>query len=175
MVTEPTSKAQGNGANSPATVDKSTGEIVESKRPFSDAELRNLDSIEGIRALLGDQIAQATDMGNGFAILDSKGKSRLCGVPLVFLHWSFNQGDNGEFASALVVQTDNTGAVVGKYVVNDGSTGIYQQLREYTDDKQTNRGLFAPRGLRQSDYTTTDDKGNEIAATTFYIDTSPVA
>lgn len=174
MVSNPAQETQAQSGNSPASVDKSTGEIVESKRPFSDAELRNLNSFEGIRSLLGDAIADATEMGNGFAILDSEGKSRLVGVPTVFLHWTFNSGDQGEFVSALCVTTDSSGSITGKYVVNDGSTGIYQQLREYTDDKHVTQGLFAPKGLRRSDYTV-EVNGKDIEATTFYVDTSPVA
>lgn len=156
-------------------VNKGTGEITESKRPFSDAELRNLTTLDGVRALLGDQIAQASDFGNGFAILDANGKARLVDVPLLFLHWTFNKGDMGEFVSALVVQTDKMANVVGKFVLNDGSTGIYRQLRDITTDTGMDRGLFVANGLRRSDYTFVDEDGTEKPATTFYIDMTPAA
>lgn len=158
-----------------ADVDKRTGELVESKRPFSDDELRNIDSLASIGALLGDKIGSATDLGSGFALLDTPGKRRLCGVPLLILMWNFSQGDMGEFVSAHVVSLDPTGKVTGKYVINDGSTGVYRQLKDWTERTGERQGLHVPRGLRASDYTFTDTDGVEKPATTFYIDTAPAA
>lgn len=171
MVTE----SEKQGKASAEVVNKATGEIVESKRPFSDDELRNLDSLDSIRSLLGDKVGTATDLGSGFAVLDTDQKRRLVGVPLLFVFWTFNDGEQGEFVSAHVVQLDASGKIVGKFIVNDGSTGILAQLTEYTERTGSNRGLFVPRGLRASDYTFTGDDGKEHPATTFYIDTTPAA
>jgi len=158
-------------------VDPKTGEIVKAtKQPFSDDELRALEGLDSIKGLLGDKIGDATDLGSGFAVLDTDQKRRLVGVPLLFLFWGFNKGDQGDFVSAHVVQTDMRGQVVGKFIINDGSTGILNQLREYTNRTGSMQGLFAPKGLRASDYTYTDEKtGEDKPATTFYIDTSPAA
>lgn len=160
-------------------VDPVTGEIVKAQRqPYSEEELRNLNSLESIKALLGDtQVTQAADLGSGFALLDTEGKRRLVGVPVLFLFWTFNKGTQGsaEFVSAHVVQTDNLGNVVGKFIINDGSTGIYQQLKDFTARTGQSKGLYAARGLRASDYTFTNDAGQDQDATTFYIDTSAPA
>ena len=174
MVSNDSASRKGTGQ----AVDTVTGEIAETKRPFSDDELRNLDSLDSIRALLGDKVGNATDLGSGFAVLETEQKRRLIGVPLLFVFWTFNdsdKGDTGEFVSAHVVQLDASGKVVGKWIVNDGSTGIYAQLHEYTERTGASQGLFVPKGLRASDYTITDDGGREKAATTFYIDTTPAA
>lgn len=157
-------------------VDPVTGEIVKaSKQPFSDEELRNLNSLDSVKALLGDKVATASDLGSGFAVLDTDQKRRLVGVPLLFLFWQFNNGKQGDFVSAHVVQYDPRGQIVGKFVINDGSTGIMEQLREFTNRTGQSQGMFAERGLRASDYTYTDDDGIDKPATTFYIDTSPAA
>ena len=153
-------------------VNPSTGEIT--KRPFSDDELRNIESLDSLRALLGDKIGQATDLGSGFAVLDSDDKRRLVGVPLMFVFWTFNDGDNGEFVSAHVVQFDRAGKINGKFIINDGSTGILAQLKEYSERTGSQRGLFVEKGLRASDYRVEID-GKEQPATTFYIDTTPAA
>lgn len=155
-------------------VNPSTGEIT--KRPFSDEELRNLDSLDSIKALLGEQVGNATDLGSGFVVLDKESKRRICGVPLLFLFWQFSDGigEKGEKVTAHVVQLSPDGVVSGKFIINDGSTGIYEQLKEYTSRTNASKGLFVPKGLRASDYITTIN-GRDEAATTYYIDTSPAA
>lgn len=163
--------------NSMPLVNPETGEVikVEKNAGLSDDQLRALDSLEGLQQALGIPIAQSTDLGTGFAVLDKEGKRRLVGVPLLFVFWQFNNGDQGVFVSTHVVQVDMMGKLVGKYIINDGSTGICQQLRDYTEHTQSFKGLFAPKGLRASDYDFTDEQGNTSKATTFYIDTSPAA
>lgn len=162
--------------NPPAeSVDKATGEIVKANRPFSDDELRNITSLDSIKALIGDKVANATDLGSGFAVLDTDQKRRLVDVPCLFLFWSFHLGTQGEFVSAHVVTLGANGDVKDKFIINDGSTGIYAQLKEFTDRTGDSQGMFVPKGLRASDYTYTDDDGKEKPATTFYIDTTPAA
>jgi hypothetical protein len=162
--------------DSTVTVDESTGEIVTTKRQFSDDELRNIDSLDAIKALLGERVANAADLGSGFAVLRDEQKRRLVGVPLLFLMWAFSKSDlndAGEKVSAHVVQLDNTSKVVGKFIINAGSFGIYEQLKEFTERTGESKGLFAPNGLRVSDYKFTDDEGREKPASTYYIDTTP--
>ena len=166
---------QDKGSTGQEVVDTKTGEVTQVKRPFSDNELRNLTSLDSIRALLGDKIGTATDLGSGFAVLSDEQKRRLVGVPCIFLFWNFNtEGKFGTFVSAHVVTLDGAGQVKDKFIINDGSTGIRQQLEEYTERTGESRGMFVPNGLRASDYTYTDpDDGKDKPATTFYIDTAP--
>lgn len=142
---------------------------------FKNDELRSIENLDDIRTLLGGEVINAaTEIGNGFSIMDSEQKNRLCGVPVLFLSWDVNVGDHGLFVSAYVVELDKNGKVVGKWIVNDGSmkSGMGQQLKELTDEKGIKRGLYAPNGLRRSDYTFTNDKGEESPASTYYVDLS---
>ena len=90
----------------------------------------------------------------------------------------------GEFvssASVLVNRLSEYGP--GLTVVNDGSTGIYAQLRSIeaervADGTDVIRPLYCEHGLRRSDYDRKDESGNVIMndktgkperATTFYL------
>lgn len=120
-----------------------------------------------LKALEGaGEVMSAAELGNGWGVLGSKEKGRLVGVPLLVLSYQFNEGDNGEFVSAQVVTNSE------RLIVNDGSTGIYQQLKDLAENGET-RAIYCKHGLRRSDYTYTDPKTKEEKeATTFYLDTS---
>lgn len=113
-----------------------------------------------------DAIISAAELGTGWTVLATNEKSRLVGVPLIVLDWQFNDGDNGEFVSARVLTKANE-----RLVVNDGSTGICQQLRELEMREET-RAIFCKRGLRVSEYEYEDKDGSKRPAKTFYLDTS---
>ena len=132
---------------------------------FDDESLAKLESIEDIQNLAGQSFSDAADLGSGFALLENK--DRLIGVPCIFVSWRTNRGDYGDFVSANVVTHDDNGRITGKFVINDGSTGLAQQL--------ATSGLQAPlrakHGLRRSDYEY-DGPDGPVPASTYYIDTS---
>lgn len=158
-------------------------------RLFEEGDLRNIDSFEAALQLAagvhGDLADASKEIGDGFALLDEAGKRRLVGVPLIFMEWSFYDGDYGsKFVAARVVARNPDGGV-SKYIINDGSTGICDMLAKY--QKETGRfgGLVARMGLRASEYTYCAECGSVVnpdidaehrrdhkAATTYYIDTS---
>lgn len=113
-----------------------------------------------------DGIISSTELGSGWAVLATTEKGRLVGVPLIVLDWTFNDGDNGEFVSARVITKPGE-----RLVINDGSTGICQQLRELEMREET-RAIFCKRGLRVSEYDYTDKDGTKRPAKTFYLDTA---
>lgn len=120
-------------------------------------------------------------LGDGFAILSTEQKDQLIGLPIAFMEWRFNKGDMGEFVSARVlVRVGDGPGDIKKVIINDGSTGIYRQLKQYTDQYGTNTSLIAKNGLKRSDYTfEVEDKANpgqmlQRPASTYYIDTSAV-
>jgi hypothetical protein len=155
----------------------------------TDEQLAALDSIGAIQDLMGPEVADASDLGSGFAVLENH--DALIGRPCMFLFWNFYPGKYGDdFVAAHVVTFDGTdGKITGKYVINDGSTGIRDQLKSITATKN----LLARRGLRKSEYkfcetcNRTLDKAEEsthvaenkghkvIDAATYYIDTTAVA
>jgi hypothetical protein len=129
------------------------------------------DALALAKEIYGEESVQlASDaIGDGFALTDNK--DQFIGKPCIFLKWTFSQGDfidpktkeKREFASIRVVTPG------GKYVINDGSTGICDQLRQFTMENFGRQGgLISARGLRRSDY----EHPEYGSATTYYIDTS---
>lgn len=113
-----------------------------------------------------DVIAVAADvLGDGFRIVEDK--DTLIGVSFFALSWNFVVGDHGEYVIVRAITQDDQ-----KLLITDGSTGIRDMLSHYS--KQTGRygGLFCRKGLRRSDYTYTNDKGEERDASTYYLDVS---
>ena len=129
-------------------------------------DLRNITSFEDAARLAAEQnggelFVASEELGDGFALLENK--DQLIDVPLVIMDWSFHEGDHGEFVSAHVVTRPGD-----KFIVNDGSTGIYAQLRAFSDARGKFGGLAVNRGLRRSDYT----HPVHGPATTYYLSTS---
>lgn len=100
--------------------------------------------------LHGDVVNAAEVLGNGFTNADDKG--RYVGVPLLVISWEFQDSDvkaNAQYAVLFCMTKQGE-----KIVITDGSTGIYQQLREYTARTGINGGLIMPNGLSESNYET---------------------
>lgn len=132
---------------------------------FVPAQLREL-SFEQLQIALGapTQAEEAIGTDQFGPILSDK--NVLVGVPFLAVHWEFHEGEFGEFVSMWVLAENDA-----RYIVNDGSTGIYAQLRELTDKDGQTSMLMCKHGLRASDYDATLQNGKTIPATTHYIDT----
>lgn len=140
-----------------ATVVEETvsAELVESDG-YSDTALKNIESFEDAANLAAETygLANAADiLGDGFNLVKGDpAKRRLVGQPMVVMEWKFYPGDFGaEFVAMRVVTMGDQGAAV-KSIVTDGSTGIYQQLREMTDAYGRKGGMIVHSGLRESSY-----------------------
>lgn len=135
-----------------------------------------LDAMRLLTEELGaEQIGDSLDLGDGYPILDDKGK--LEGQSLIFIDWTFIPSDKvpalkegeelwpgrGFFTTARVVTSDNR-----KFRVNDGSRGMHQQLWEYSQKTGRQVALVARGGLKGSHYTLDDG----TTGLTYYIDTS---
>ncbi|SRR6266536_2175924 len=143
---------------------------------FDDLQLSEIktfeDAIRAVEGVFGEVTDAAEELGTGFAVLPTDDKSKLVGIPLIFVQWRFNTGDNGEFVSATAVAQTAPG-VSARYIINDGSTGIRDQLKAYTEKTGKTGGLAARRGLRVSNYDYEDPKTGEVKrAKTYYVDTS---
>lgn len=139
---------------------------------FDEDALRSLSSFDDVLALMaetGVEVDRADEvLGDGFTVINDK--SILVGAPSMFMEWHFNEGNMGKFVSARVVSR-LPGNAMGKFIINDGSTGLMEQLQRYSMKTGKFGGLMVPRGLRRSDYDVTIE-GETRSATTFYLDLS---
>lgn len=140
---------------------------------FSDAQLRGVDSFDAAMALVteayGDVLDAAEEIGSGFTKLENK--NRLVGLTFLIVTYTFSDGDfrdeNGflqKFVSVRIVT--RTGE---KLWFTDGGTGIYRQLEDLSVRSGRNGGVLVTDGLRVSEYTWIDDKGNEQPGVTHYL------
>jgi hypothetical protein len=141
-----------------ALVAKDERHAVSIRERYSDEELRSVKDYASALALVTEtmgavQNLEEFEIGNGFRILDDKDKSRLVGVSFIMLSIQFNSGDFGEFASVTLVTQHGD-----RIVMNDGSTGIYAQLRDVVKSGRYG-GIAVPRGLRVSEYKTCKECG----------------
>lgn len=137
-------------------IDDDQAEEITKLNRFDDEQLRSIQTYEDAERLLleeygADAISDIGDwIGNGFRVLSKEQKSLLVGKPFLILDWSFNTGDMGQFVSARIMTVGDN----GKFVLNDGSSGIYADLRELTNRTRKNTGYRVKGGLRVSQYDT---------------------
>lgn len=145
---------------------------------WSDDQLGDVKSFSDAMSLLNEanvSVVSTDDLGNGFTVL--KEKDQLIKVPFIILDAILNRGDNGLFVSLYVVTERNE-----KLIVNDGSTGIRDQVRRYfarlngrelsVDDIGSHvlKGVMVKNGLSRSDYTYDDpNTGESKNAATYYL------
>jgi hypothetical protein len=186
--------------NEPSTTDVTTvdtqsagpGQEVAPNDRFAPEALRDIKTFEDAARLLymaGIETVEAGQvLGDGFALLKDEGKARLVGVPILLLEWDFYPGDFGDTFVAIRLVARNPDGTAGKYIINDGSTGIAKMLKDYTNRTGMAAGLVVRNGLRPSSYTfceacarplaagEADDEHREAGkhkkATTYYLDTS---
>ena len=167
----------------------SARELAKAQRVMVQDALLGMKSIEDLNAILdaaadGGYLETASE---ALGILSVEHKSKLVDRRTVFLGWQFNPTDkypgSTEFVSVVYVTLNDDGTeIVDKGVFNDGSTGVYDQLRKLTDrrmsseDERVRRLAFGPlpvpKGLRVSTYDATDKTTGEVVAKdaqTFYV------
>lgn len=135
---------------------------------FDEATLRGIANFADALALAGPVESVTEYLGTGFRVLPTSEKSTLVGVPFLILEWHFSEGDQGEFVSILAVTRNDE-----KVIINDGSTGIKDQMHQLGDS----RPLAVPGGLRSSTFyynSTTKETSNRpregfSPATTYYL------
>lgn len=130
-------------------------------------QLRNVLTFEDAVALAKQVndgvIISSADLGDGFAI---KEKKDLIGIQMMLLEWeqgkNVSKGEGFIIVRAVTVNND-------KVIFTDGSTGIWRQLTQFTEQTGRTSGMYAQEGLRVSRYTFTDETGKEKDAETYYI------
>lgn len=165
-------------------------EVMATPSTFSRDELSEISTFDDALRLAGmtygTVVTADEEIGDGFKVATEDDKRRLCGVPLMFLEWAIRDGDFGAYVSIRAVAQTETG--ITKWILNDGSTGIAEDLVSFQKKTGRTGGLFVRQGLRVSDYwidaetgvpLTKKEYGEYIArgertakASTFYLDTS---
>lgn len=175
-------KRAGKADTSAVEEDTRTSGTVSAERVMSPSELRDIasmdDAIALIQRTMGVEVVEAREeLGDGFEYLENK--EWLVGIPCLFVKWDCNLSasftdDNGKPLPNVQawVLCERAGQT-RKFRISDFSTGISQQLWEYTERTGRNGGLAAPLGLRKSEFTYRNpDSGETSQATTYYIDVS---
>jgi hypothetical protein len=169
---------------------KETGTAVEAADPNAYIrEARGVDFVpkswEEIEEAFADVGGLITFEGSAYAVID---KDRLLDVPFAIVDTRIWRSDQfGRDAISVMLMTKEpleTGRVdpqTGEkeertlFVINDGSTGIFEQVTGTVGRTGRRGGFVCPNGLRKSEYIkhVTDPFGNEpdkdIQATTYYI------
>lgn len=163
-------------------IDEMVPEIIGDTSSFDEDALRAGDSFDYYlnlaREVHGDVVDAGNVLGDGFTLLDASDKALLVGIPLLFMEWTFRDGDFGRAYVSVRVVARMKGGTLGRYIFNDGSTGIADQLAKYTKKTGKMGGLGVPKGLRESSYEVElpdpRDPSKTIMspATTYYVDTS---
>jgi hypothetical protein len=139
-------------------------DIVKPTGISDESVLSRIKSFEDAIAALqagGASLVDVADYGTGFDVTD---KAALVDVPFVIVNMRmYEDGQFGEFAILFLVTEDGR-----KCIINDGSTGIRQQVKTMINEGVTG-GVLVRKGLSRSDYKYVDDKGKETPATTFYL------
>ena len=111
--------------------------------------------------------------GSPWHVLD---KAKLVAVPFMIADVRHYKGNFGDAIAMLVMTREALpGERTNRYVINDGSTGIYEQVVGMIERTKKKSGIMCPNGLRAStyDWQEKDFDGNPIGevhkATTYYI------
>ena len=143
-----------------------TSNTIAKTTTFNDEALAGISTFVDAAELMkaaGIPVESITDYGTGFKLVTDN--ATLVGVGLLILQWKFNEGKFGEagFVSVEAVTKHNE-----KVIFNDGSTGIRDQLRTVTAQRQAKdhshpqAGLVVEGGLTASEYFF-NDKSGEIS------------
>lgn len=137
-------------------------EVAVSNVSFSADEMRELATFEDVQALFEAHgvtvVNAAEEIGDGFVLLSKDDKPKFEGVAMMLLSWVFAEGDHkkedgtkGEFVAVRFVTREMNGTI-GKYILTDGGTGIYEQLKSYSVRSGNKQAMYVPKGLRVSRY-----------------------
>lgn len=178
----------------PSTSKAESTEVELAPSQFSREELQGIESFDdAVRLALSTNgtvvnAHQTPELGDGFRVADEAAKRRLIGVPLLLLEWTFRPGDYADdYVSVRAISQDENGNT-RKWIINDGSTGIARDLRDFQTKTGRTGGLMVRNGLRVSDYHIDAETREPITrneyreyqasgkkaapAATFYLDTS---
>lgn len=157
-------------------IDEMVPEIITSS--FNEDDLRDGATFDYYAQMTAEAYGPLVDasevLGDGFGLLTKETKAMLVGIPCLFMEWAFRDGDFGRPFVSVRIVARMPGGSIGRFIMNDGSTGIADQLAKYTKKTGKLGGLLVAKGLNRSDYEVEnpDQPGKMMPATTYYIDTT---
>lgn len=138
-------------SQAPAVPERNS-ELVAIERPIDNDQLRNVrdfsSAMELLESLGVPLVDSSEELGTGFIKTDKK--DQFVGTPFVALFWTFHEGDYGSdpFVAIHLVTRDG-----GRYILTDGSTGIRDELRKWTENNNgRTHGMICESGLSKSEY-----------------------
>jgi len=133
-----------------------------SETAVSGIDWAKIDNLADARAAMKLVVKSSDVLGDGAEFITDKNK--LVEVPFLILDWKFivDEETQREYVNVLIM-----GASGDKARFNDGSTGIYAQLKQVSDNVGK-VGIEVKQGLRRSDYVKVINGKNE-KATTYYL------
>lgn len=154
-------------------------------------QIPDLSWDELLQKLDPQELDNVSELGGGFHLVKKDDKSKFEGVPFVILYfrindkWRYGAGVSMMIQTAVPVVFD--GERYERFIINDGSTGIAQQLFDYKVATGKQGPILCKRGLRSSTYEVMEDDPTRegerrvvidpatqkpVVGTTFYLDTS---
>lgn len=124
-------------------------------RRDSMGDVKSFDDAMALLADAGISIKNVEEYGEGFKVCDNL--MQLVSVPFIILDISFSTGDFGEFAILRVVTKYDE-----KFIITDGSTGIYRQVKGYIQKTGETSGYAVPRGLTVSEFRFSEETGSVV-------------
>lgn len=128
------------------------------------------DAFKALEALGGTVEHAADVLADEWPLVE---KDSLVNVPFVATQWAISNPEGSEHGQYIVMRgVTKEGA---RFRISDGGTGIMNQLVTLTQKRMAqghaapNVGLLCAKGLRVSQYNTTDAAGKSIKAETYYI------
>lgn len=142
------------------------------------------------------ELETATDFGNGYHLVRGKeNKAKFVDVPFIIEDYRINPDWKFGEGVSLMIRTGVPVAFEGRpyerFIVNDGSTGIAQQIvdrhaaKGYKGNRMQGPAILCKRGLTKSEYDVIDPTDPErkrklvdpatnepVKGVTFYLDTS---
>lgn len=151
----------------PATVDHTAALIGTGER----TNYVPVDFDDAIRYLQEQGVDVVEFEGSPWHVVDKK---HLVGKPFLIMGYRINEGDMGTFVSIMAMTKDEVPDINGnrttRIVINDGSTGIRDQVIGMVTSGHFRTGMLCPNGLRVSEYTYTDPAdGKDKPASTYYL------
>lgn len=135
-----------------------SAEIELVKKVRDEDVLREIESFDQAYALAAEAYGGVVDaselLGTGFDVLNSDEKKQLVNVPFIVLDSRIHEGEQGQFCSLVAVTEKGA-----RYIINDGSTGIYAQVQRLRNKTGKDGGWLIRHGLRDSEYPTCKNCG----------------